>query len=199
MRLVIDVLAGATAGVLTFYLVSPEPEPAPQPTAGSAELTDSSLARNGDGRGHAEGLQRETRARAFMYHTEGRTPESNPRSQSFGERLRLQSLRNEVIKASSEYGSRRGDSVLDCLGGVELMGTQKLRFSVEIESTLTEATIVRWQFVEVIDGQPLPNEFSSCAERALGGDLRIVPPAGADFPDYRGTLDIVYVIPAPSQ
>lgn len=107
-------------------------------------------------------------------------------------------LRNEVIVATSKDMHQRGEDVLKCLDGAQLAGAQKLRFSIDVVSTPFEATTGRWRFVEIADGEPLPDSFASCAARAFGGGQHLVPPKDFHFPDYRGDLLILYTIPAPS-
>ena len=113
------------------------------------------------------------------------------------ERLAIVTLRNELISAASADMQRRGEDVARCLADVELAGVEKLRFSVDVTSSPHEATVGQWRFVEIVDGEPLPLSFPSCASHALGGGQHLAPPQGYEFPDYRGDLEILYTIPAP--
>ena len=107
-------------------------------------------------------------------------------------------LRNEAIRVSSEDMHRRGMSVLGCLEGLTFAGAEKLRFAAEVVSTPTEATIQRWRFVEVAEGEPLPESFAACASRAFGGGQHLVAAKGFPFPEYTGDVQILYTIPAPA-
>jgi hypothetical protein len=92
---------------------------------------------------------------------------------------------------------RRGEDVMKCLECVHLAGAEKIRLSVDVVSTPGEATTGRWRFVEIADGEPLPESFASCAARALGGGQHLVPPKDFHFPEYRGDPSVLYTIPAP--
>ena len=107
-------------------------------------------------------------------------------------------LRNEVIRASSEDMHGRGVSVMKCLEGTRLAGDEKIRFAVDVVSSPQEATIRQWRFVEIADGEPLPESFAACAARAFGGGQHLVPPKDFAFPSYSGELLILYTIPATS-
>jgi hypothetical protein len=109
----------------------------------------------------------------------------------------MDTLRNEVITKTSEDMHRRGKNVMNCLDGVHLAGTEKLRFSVEVVSTPVEATTGEWRFVEIVDGEPLPESFASCAASAFGGGQHVVAPKDLHFPQYTGELPFLYTIPAP--
>lgn len=110
----------------------------------------------------------------------------------------LAPLRNEVITAAMADMRRRGEDVIACLGGAQLAGAEKLRFVIEVSSSAHEAATGQWRFVEIVDGEPLPSSFGTCAAHAFGGGYRVVPPPGQQFPSYRGELSVVYTIPAPS-
>jgi len=105
-------------------------------------------------------------------------------------------LRNEVIRASAEDMGRRGVSVMSCLDGVRLAGTEKIRFAVKVASTADQASTGEWRFVEIAEGEPLPESFAACATRAFGAVQHVAPPSGEQFPDYHGELMMLYTIPA---
>ena len=106
-------------------------------------------------------------------------------------------LRNEIIRVTSEDMHRRGQDVWRCLDGHTLSGPEKLRFSVRVDATPSLATTGRWQLVEIVDGEPLPETFAECAARAFGSGLKLAPAANQPFPTYHGQLSMLYTIHAP--
>lgn len=109
----------------------------------------------------------------------------------------LSTLRNEALVTSAADMGTRGADLRRCLEGVQLAGTQKLRLAVDVDASPGEATVGRWRFVEIVDGEPLPATFAACAETTLGGGQHLVAPPDQPFPTYRGELSFVYTIPAP--
>ena len=106
-------------------------------------------------------------------------------------------LRNAAIVESSRSMHDRDQDIVACFEGARPAGAEKLRFAVDVTSTPMEATLGRWRFVEVVEGEPVPATFAACAARALGDGQQLVPKPGFPFPDYRGELSILYTIPAP--
>lgn len=186
MRLVAELAAGAAACAVAFYLARPD--------IGPRESDTRAMQRTSDRRGERP-------------RTDGAAP-SRPSTVSRSEpsdaapSLELDSamtmLRSAAIVETARDMQSRGQDVVACLDGARPVGVQKLRFAVEVASTAAEATLGRWRFVEVADGEPVPPSFAECAARALGGGQRLVPQAGFRFPDHRGELSIVYTIPAPA-
>ena len=114
------------------------------------------------------------------------------------DQLSMAILRNQLIVATSAYMHRRGEDVMRCLVDVQLAGPEKLRFTMDVDSSAHQATTGPWRFVEIVDGEPLPASFETCATRALGAGHQLAPPNGLEFPTYRGELAIIYTIPARS-
>ncbi len=107
-------------------------------------------------------------------------------------RNEMSTLYNAVLAVSGHP-----NGVMECLRGVELASAMRLRFAVDVEATPHLATTGAWRFVEIVDGQQLPEAFAACAARALGGNLRVTPPSGSTFPTFRGELTTLYRTPEP--
>jgi hypothetical protein len=122
---------------------------------------------------------------------------SEPHSSSSDD-MEQSELRNSILVATGRDMRLRHASVLDCLNGVELAGTQKIRLAVYVVSTANEAKFERWSFVEIVDGQELPGSFPGCVETALGGGGHVIPRPGTKFPVYDGKISMVYRIEAPN-
>jgi len=122
---------------------------------------------------------------------EGSTADLSPE-----QKFSVSMLRNEIVSAVAEDMHRRGESVMSCLAGMRLADTERVRLAVNVVSTSLEAVTAQWRFVEIAEGEPLPDSFGSCAEHAFGGNQHIVAPAGFHFPDYHGQLLFLYTIPA---
>ena len=188
MRLLLEIAAGLAAAGVSYCLTMRCGTPAPQ-DAGPARLAPQ------DHRRVAEfpinGLAVEGRA------TRSAGPATGA-ALSVEQQVSLKTLRNEIINDTAADMRQRGQDILPCLRGTHLAGAEKLRFSVDVVSSPTEATTGSWHFVEVADGEPLPESFATCAEHAFGGGRRVVAPSDAAFPAYRGSVPILYEIPAPS-
>jgi hypothetical protein len=190
MKLVIELLAGVAAGMGAFYLARPE-HAAPKVDPPVRPRVEATGAR-------PRALDVPAPVRDAAVTPPAPTRVSVDGGPSIAQRSAMTMLRNEVIVASAKDMHLRGADVLSCLEGVQLAGAQKLRFSVEVVSTPLEATTGRWRFVEIAEGEPLPDSFGPCAARALGSGQRLVPPEGFRFPEYSGELEILYTIPAPA-
>jgi hypothetical protein len=188
MKLLVEVLAGVAACGAVYYFARPSsPERPAETTRRDAALVESS----------SSSVQLSPSRRAVeATHIRASSAADTPTSPA--DEAAMATLRNALIVATSADMQRRGEDVVKCLADVKLSGVQKLRFSVDIVSTPRDATAGQWQFVEIIDGEPLPASFAACAARALGGGQHLVPPQDLRFPEYRGELEIVYTIPAPS-
>ncbi len=187
MKLLVEVLAGLAACAAAYYVARPDPSSSvnePEPHAAvAAEGPASPVAVSSSPR-------RLDPPRVHVLSSVDAGP-------SVEEQQALITLRNEVISAASADMQRRGANVTNCLAGAELAVVEKLRFSVHVASSAHEGTTGQWHFVEIVDGEPLPDSFAACAARALGGGQHLVPPKGHAFPEYSGDLEIIYTIPAP--
>jgi hypothetical protein len=115
---------------------------------------------------------------------------------SSSDRIELNELHNSILSETGREMQFRHASVLDCINGVDLASTQKIRLAVHVVSTGKEARFDRWRFVEIVDGQELPDSFPGCVESALGGGGLVIPRPGATFPVYDGEISTVYRIQA---
>lgn len=189
-----QILAGVAAGVATFFVALHVTAPESRAIVGSPTSTT-------DDRHPPGAWQAPT---AGSSHPSDR-PFSVPFQQVPGsgaganadEPLAFHALRNRVLDETGRAMQRREVSVMDCLAGVELVGAQKIRFAAHVRSTPAEAIVGPWRFLEVADGQALPDAFPECAESALGTVGRINPGAEGQFPRYEGEISTVYRIEAP--
>ncbi|HEX2691777.1 MAG TPA: hypothetical protein VHN14_34440 [Kofleriaceae bacterium] len=194
MKFVIDALAGVTMYGVAYYLARPyftETQAPPVVWHPSAPNDDHPLASS------ALSRTRAAIAGPWMRAGDGMPGEAMDAGPSAEQQSSMNTLRNEVIRTTAEDMHRRDEDVMACLDGTHLADVEKIRFSVEVVSTPDEATTGRWRLVEIVDGEPLPDSFASCAARAFGGGQHLVPPKGLHFPQYRGELSILYTIPAP--
>jgi hypothetical protein len=128
----------------------------------------------------------------------GEAPTSPPDSgASATDGVKLADLRTRVIAETGLAMQRKQISVMDCLTGVDIAVDQRIRFVVHVSSTPTEAVVSRWRFDQIVDGQELPASFSSCAEKVLGGEMRVAADAYRPFPFYDGDISTIYRIPGP--
>ena len=125
------------------------------------------------------------------------SPSASTRPAPSSEDARALQLRNRVTDEIGRDQQRRGVSVMDCLADVELAGDQKLRFAVRVTSQPAEALVEGWRFVEIVDGQALPEPFAACASAVVRPGLRVVGDPHAPFPAFEGELDILYRVPSP--
>lgn len=102
------------------------------------------------------------------------------------------SLRNAVIEAAIKDMHRRGVDLLDCFEDADLAIAQKIRFGADVDSS----RILRWRFVEIVDGHELPSSFASCAETTLGAGYEVM--LSAEQRASRGTVEVTYHLPPPS-
>jgi hypothetical protein len=188
MKIVFDVLAGMAACGVACFLALPDPATTsddgnvrtmPEPGGRSPRLLAPSMPVRGSSAGTLAGSEDGS--------TAGLTPE---------QKFSVSMLRNEIVSAVAEDMHRRGESVMNCLAGMRLADTERVRLAVNVVSAALEAVTAQWRFVEIAEGEPLPDSFGSCAEHALGGNQHIVAPAGFHFPDYHGQLLFLYTIPA---
>ena len=107
----------------------------------------------------------------------------------------LGDLRNSVVMAASEDMGRRHADIRTCLANTEIGGTVKLKFAVKVRASPEEAEVSSWRFVEIVDGEALPQEFGSCAEREFGGPHKLRSEGGMPFPDMDGDLEVIYFLP----
>jgi hypothetical protein len=191
-KLLIDLGVGAAAGGVAYVLALPGPE-----AAQMAGARDTSVAHD-PGEGERHPVNREPPGRSPTISPPAAPATIVDAGESIEERRSMLTLRNEVIRVSSEDMHRRGASVLACVAGLSFAAPEKIRFAVDVVSTPQEATIRQWRFVEIADGEPLPESFAACAVRAFGGGQRLVPPKDFSFPSYIGELLILYTIPASS-
>lgn len=201
MRLAADVAAGVVAAGVAYWVASgilPEPSAARVAQGPSSNLGERGHAPDAPSRGGADraAVRTVAPARTARPDAQPTDPPEDLRAIQRGASMDL--LRNEVIRASAEDMGRRHVSVTRCLEGVRLAGAEKIRFVVDVDSTSDQAAIGAWRFVEIADGEPLPEAFAACAARAFGAGQRVVPPPGAHFPDYHGELAMLYTIPAPA-
>lgn len=195
MKILAEVLVGVAACGVAYYLARPDPPDRVRDSTRSDTATrDSRRPSSIDARG-TSGMGSPA-SRTFSV-PRARAKETLDAVPSAEQQHAMATLRNALISATSADMHRRGEDVTSCLAGVELAGTQKLRFSVDVVSTAREAIAGPWRFVEIVDGELLPDSFGACAARALGGGQRLVPPDGFEFPEYRGALPILYTISAP--
>jgi hypothetical protein len=190
MRLAAELLAGAAACGIAFYVARPDVAPrSPAP---------STMRRAADARDERQRLD------SVAEHAVQAPSAAVPRSEHADARpspeqeSAMTMLRNAAIEESSRSMHDRGQDIDACFEGAPPAGAEKLRFAVGVTSTPAEATLGQWRFVEVVDGEPVPATFAACAARALGGGQHLVPKPGFRFPDYRGDLSILYMIPAPA-
>jgi hypothetical protein len=180
MKLLTEVLAGAAACGIAYYVALPN--------AATAQQT-----RTVPRAAQPQHDQAVPSARSANTATVASPAVTEP---SLEQQNAMATLRNEVSVESSRDMQARGQSVVACLAGIQFAGAEKLRFSVAVASMRDKATIEGWQFVEVAEGEPVPESFASCASNALGKGQRLAPPKDLHFPDYRGGLSILYTIPA---
>lgn len=188
-RLLVDLVVGAAAGGIAYFVALPKPE-----TALEARRAEAQVVNEGDGHGR----DRAKATRSPVIAPRAAPAEVADAGVSIEERRSMLNLRNEAIRVSSEDMHRRGVSVLGCVDGVVFAGAEKLRFAAEVVSTPMEATIERWRFLEVAEGEPLPASFAECAARAFGGGQHLVAAKDFPFPDFTGEVQILYTIPAPA-
>jgi hypothetical protein len=200
VRLVADLVAGVAAAGVAYWVASAIlSEPTRARVAQRRSLDERAHALAGSPRDRAA-VRMPTPARAAgLDRTDARTTDAPEDPRALKQRASMNLLRNQVIVASAENMGRRGVSVMSCLDGVHLSGAEKIRFAVEVESTANQATTGQWRFVEIAEGEPLPDSFAACAMRAFGTGQRIAPPPGEQFPDYRGELMMLYTIPAAAE
>jgi hypothetical protein len=108
------------------------------------------------------------------------------------EQLELSTLRNAIgMSAFAEAAQQRA---LDaCAGSGGLAGPQQVRFSVQVDSAGTYATLRDWKFEEIVDGEVPAPTFAACAELVLQGtSLQVVPQNGATFPTFNGRQAFMY-------
>jgi hypothetical protein len=199
MKLFVDVLAGVAACGVAYYLASSQfnenevtPDVHRNPHVRNPHVPD------GNDAGPPVSAVPPEENRAASARPSVNADEVSDAGPSAEQEFSMNMLRNAVITATAKDMYQRGEDILKCLDGVQLAGAEKIWFSVDIVSKPDEATIGRWRFVEVADGEPLPDSFASCAARAFGGGQHLVPPKDIHFPQYRGDLSILYTIPAPS-
>ena len=113
------------------------------------------------------------------------------------ERMAMNALKNAIITSTSEDMHRRGADLLACTRDLDLAGTEKLRFSVHVDSSRSSADYGPWRFEEIVDGEALPASFTACAQRALGQGGHVKAGQDLEFPQYEGDVELVYTIPAP--
>jgi hypothetical protein len=188
MRMTFDVLVGAVACGAAYYLALPGPV-----VTGEAVAAQRQSAASDRQAGFSEPV---APARTTPTSVPAAPLEAVDDRAKVEQRFAISMLRNEIIGKVAEDMHRRGDSVVKCLAGVRLAGAERLRFSVTVVSTALEATTGRWRFVEIAEGEPLPESFAACAERAFGGDQHVAAPNDVHFPDYRGDLVFLYTLPA---
>jgi hypothetical protein len=186
MRLAAELAAGLVAGGIAYYLARPDtsaPEAVPRSVQPAADRRDEQPRRD-----------RADRAAlvppAAVAHSELTPSPEQDRAMTM--------LRNAAIMESARGMHSRGEDLAACFDGARPAGAEKLRFAVEVASIPAQATLGRWRFVEVADGEPVPASFAACAERVLGAGQQLVPPAGFRFPDYHGELSFVFTVPAPA-
>jgi hypothetical protein len=112
-------------------------------------------------------------------------------------RMAMNALKNAIITSTSEDMHRRGTDLLACTRDLDLAGTEKLRFSVHVDSSKSSADYGPWRFDEIVDGEALPASFAPCAQRALGQGGHVKAGQDLEFPQYEGDVELVYTIPAP--
>lgn len=195
MRVIGDVLAGIAAGAVTLLV-------ALHVTAPESRVNAVAPAASVDERRPVGSLQTPSagssrRSERWSFSVPVIQMRGADADASTGEPSSFTALRNHLVDETGRAMHRRGVSVMDCLAGVELVGAQKIRFAAQIVSTPTEAIVGPWRFVEIVDGQVLPDAFPACAESALGTVGRITPEAGIQFPRYEGDIATVYRIEAP--
>jgi hypothetical protein len=187
--------AGVSYGVASAILAEPVPIRAPP----DRSLERRAQVRDDSPRGPAERVAVSKLAPARAARPGAQATDTPESQESFKERASMNLLRNEVIRAYTEDMGRRGVSVVSCLDGVRLAGTEKIRFAVTVASSASQASTGEWRFVEIAEGEPLPESFAACATRAFGAGQRVAPPSGEQFPDYRGELMMLFTIPAAAE
>jgi hypothetical protein len=191
-----EALAGVVAGVVTFFVTlhvtTPESRAIvelPASTASTADEHSSVGALQSPG----------ARARRFdppFFVPFRQVPETDIGADD-DEPPSFDVLRNRILDETGRAMQRRGVSVMDCLAGVDLASAQKIRFAVHVRATPTEAIVGSWRFVEIADGQALPDAFPECAAAALGTVGLIVSDTDSQFPRYDGDIFAIYRIEAP--
>ncbi len=188
MKLLAELTAGVAAFGIAWFLARPHPQPAT--ASPSVTIVGAGSAQAATPRADASLLAPTNAAVHVVATTDasgGNGVEAEPN------RIEMDTLRNAVLAASGHP-----NGVMDCLRGVELASAMRLRFAIEVDATAHDATTGAWRFVEVVDGQQLPDTFAACAERAMGGNLRVAAPPGLTFPAFRGELTTLYRTPEPS-
>jgi len=144
MRLATELLAGAAACAIAYYLA--RLDAAPRSSA------PSTMRRTADARDERQ------RPDSVADHA-GQAPSAAvPHSEhadawpSLEQESAMTMLRNAAIEESSRSMHDRGQDVVACFEGIRFAGAEKLRFAVEVTSTPAEATLGQWRFVEVADG-----------------------------------------------
>jgi hypothetical protein len=196
MRLAAELLAGAAACGIAYYVARPNAaprSPAPSTMRRAADVREERLRPDSVAEHAAQAPSAVVPRSEHAPRSEHTDAPPNPEQESA-----MAMLRNAAIVESSRSMHDRGQDIVECLEGAWPAGPEKLRFAVEVTSTPAEATLGQWRFVEVADGEPVPATFAACAARALGGGQHLVPKPGFRFPDYRGDLSILYTIPAPA-